>query len=301
MTNSITDIIKDIVNSLGKDFSLNTYCDDWLIEILYKGKRMLIYGYIFPNNDAAAVKLCNDKSACSEFLYNYKIPCVEHYVIDAKVDKKTIKEICGEIGYPIILKDNNGTCGQNVFRVMSFSRVMHNAKILWRRNKTVSICKEEKVAEEFRLIFFDGELVLCYKKMIPFVIGDGVSSIVDLLKLKGIDVKKEDVKFNIDYSLKLAKGVRQNLTWKHNLCLGSSPFIIKDPDPLMVDLAQNAIFNAGIKFCSVDVFKLKNGQYKVLEINGGVMMKYLSQCKAVNGYHLAFDIYKKAITKYFNM
>ena len=99
--------------------------------------------------------------------------------------------------------------------------------------------------------------------------------------------------------MKLGKGVRQNLTWKHNLCLGSSPFVIKDPDPTMVDLAQNAIFNIGVKFCSVDIFKLKNGKYKILEINGGVMMKYLSQCKAVNGYQLAFDIYKRAITKYF--
>ena len=301
MTNSITDIIKDIVNSLGKDFSMNTYCDDWLTEILHKEKRMLIYGYNFPNNDAAAVKLCNDKSACSEFLYNYKLPCVEHYIIDAEAEEENIKEVCDEIGYPIIVKDNNGTCGQNVFRVMNFSRVMHNAKILWKKNKTVSICAEEKVADEYRLIFFEGELVLCYKKMIPFVIGDGVSSIVDLLKAKGFDVKNEDVKFNVDYGMKLGKGVRQNLTWKHNLCLGSSPFVIKDPDPTMVDLAQNAIFNIGVKFCSVDIFKLKNGKYKILEINGGVMMKYLSQCKAVNGYQLAFDIYKRAITKYFEL
>ena len=300
MVTGINNILMDIVDSLGEDYVLNSYCDDLLLEIVYKNKKkMLIYGYNFPNNDASAVKICNDKSACSEFFYNHQIPCVEHFIIDEGADEENIREVCEALGYPIILKDNNGTCGQNVYRVMNFKRVMHNAKKLWNKNKFVSICAEEKVADEYRLIFYDGEMLLCYKKIIPYVVGDGVSNIIDLLKAKGIDVKKDRVKYNLDYGMKLEKGVRQNLTWKHNLCLGSTPFLIKDPDPVMVDIAQKAIFTLGLKFCSVDVFKLKTGQYKILEVNGGVMMKYLAQCKSINGSQLAFDIYKKAIVKYF--
>ena len=300
INNGISDILVDIVKSLGEDYAINTYCDDLLVEIIYKNqKRMLIYRYNFPNNNDSTVSLCNDKSACSEFFYNHQIPCVEHFMIDEEADEENIREVCDALGYPIILKDNNGTCGQNVYRLMNFERVMHNAKKLWKKNKNVSICAEEKVADEYRLIFYDGEMLLCYKKLIPFVVGDGVSNIIDLMKDKGFDVKNDRRQYEVDYALKLSKGVRQNLTWKHNLCWGSTPFLIKDPDPAMVDLAQKAIYTLGLKFCSVDIFKLKSGYYKILEVNGGVMMKYLAQCKSVNGYKLAFDIYKNAILKYF--
>lgn len=301
MAKNVTNIIKDIVESLGNEFSINTFCDDWLIEILYKDKRMLIYGYNFSNNTASTVKLCNDKAACSEFLFNYDIPCVAHCLITPQTNEKYIKELCNTLGYPIIVKDNNGTCGQDVFRVMNFERVMHNAKYLWKKNKTVSICAEENVDDEYRLIFYDGELLLCYKKIAPYVIGDGISTMGELIKEKNIKVDGKDIKFNVDYKKKLKRGVRQNLTWKRNLCLGNSPFIINKPDPIMIDISQRAIYNLDIKFCSVDILKLRNGHRKILEINGGVMMKYFAQCDSVNGYNIAFDIYKKAILKYFEL
>ncbi len=299
MTSSSAYIFKDIVKSLGNEFSINTSSNDWVTEIIHKGKKMLIYGYDFPFNSASATKLCRDKAACSEFLFNYNIPCVEHFALTPDMSNKEIRKICDTLGYPIIVKDNNGTCGKDIFRVVSFGRVIHNAEYLWEKNKQVCICAEENISDEYRLVFLDGEMLLCYKKIVPSIVGDGVLSIGELIEAKNIMLDGKAVKFNLDYTKKLNKGERLNLSWKRNLCLGSSPFIINKPDPRMIYLAQRAIYNLDIKFCSVDIIRLKNGELKILEINAGVMMRYLAQCENVNGYQLAFDVYKKAILEYF--
>ena len=55
-----------------------------------------------------------------------------------------------------------------------------------------------------------------------------------------------------------------------------------------------------LKFASIDIVKDKNGGYKVLEINSGVMMETFSKLNEHN-YEIAKHIYRSAIYDYFDM
>jgi glutathione synthase/RimK-type ligase-like ATP-grasp enzyme len=50
-------------------------------------------------------------------------------------------------------------------------------------------------------------------------------------------------------------------------------------------------------FCSVDIAEV-NGKYKVVEVNGGVMMEKFSS-QSIENYNIAKSIYASAINKLF--
>jgi hypothetical protein len=53
--------------------------DGWVIELQKNHNSHYIYGYNFPNNNAAASRLCDDKSAVYEILTKHHLPAVSHF------------------------------------------------------------------------------------------------------------------------------------------------------------------------------------------------------------------------------
>jgi glutathione synthase/RimK-type ligase-like ATP-grasp enzyme len=85
--------------------------------------------------------------------------------------------------------------------------------------------------------------------------------------------------------------------WRHNLGLGAKvnenidSTIIKK----LVAIAQRCTKELKIKFCSVDIAELKNKQYKVVELNSGVMMEKYS----LSNYKKTYSLYEQVIKDIF--
>jgi glutathione synthase/RimK-type ligase-like ATP-grasp enzyme len=66
--------------------------------------------------------------------------------------------------------------------------------------------------------------------------------------------------------------------WRHNLDAGAKPVLLEDGEvrAACVKLAIDAAHAIGITFASIDVVRV-DGDWKVLEINSGVMMEALAK------------------------
>ena len=69
----LTVLLKEICDELGLEFK--SFSDNWIVEITSEtGKKALIYGYKFPNNDTGISKICDDKAGLSCILESNSIP-----------------------------------------------------------------------------------------------------------------------------------------------------------------------------------------------------------------------------------
>ena len=94
----------------------------------------------------------------------------------------------------------------------------------------------------------------------------------------------------------LPLGQRRVLNWRHNLDSGATPVVLQEGEirQACVQLAIRAAQAIGIRFASVDVVRV-DGDWRVLEINSGVMMEALSKRHP----ELVYATYSAALDKVF--
>jgi glutathione synthase/RimK-type ligase-like ATP-grasp enzyme len=73
-------------------------------------------------------------------------------------------------------------------------------------------------------------------------------------------------------------GETRLLNWRHNLDAGAEPVLLEEGEAreACVEIATRAAAAIGIRFASVDLVRVA-GDWRVLEINSGVMMEALSR------------------------
>ena len=151
---------------------------------------------------------------------------------------------------------------------------------------------------EYRVIILDDEIKLIYGKINPKVIGDGFSTLKELL-----------IKFNYSYYNNKAiknenyipsKGEEINYDFRFNLSQGSKIFldIKEDIKKEITELAKKVTKTTGIRFSSIDIVELYDSSILVMEANSGVTIN--KACNFIDdGYDIAYKIYEQAIQKMF--
>lgn len=301
---SITRIIKEICSE--NNILCESFSYDWIFRLSSNGKVAHIFGYQFEKNSATSNLICSDKSSTSDLLSFNQIPVVEHFFFMSStniqyvgVDGNWIK-LCNLLSKygKLVCKSNEGTGGNNVYLVANQFELENAANKIFNDSRAMAVCPFYEIDGEFRVVILDGKVKLVYQKIIPFLLGDGVSSLRCLLLeyyLKCTDTSL-DLKFSEEESLKVLNiGEKCYLNWKHNLGQGADPLIIQDRELIeyLSDLALCAAKAVNINFSSVDIVKVGD-KYLVLEINSGVMMENFSQSSNSN-YQTAKSIYKEAI------
>jgi glutathione synthase/RimK-type ligase-like ATP-grasp enzyme len=104
------------------------------------------------------------------------------------------------------------------------------------------------------------------------------------------DLDKDD----LDAILPLGK--RRVLNWRHNLDSGAEPILLElgETRQACVEIAIKAAKAIAMRFGSIDVVRV-DGQWKILEINSGVMMEALSRLHP----DLVYAAYDAALDKVF--
>lgn len=301
---------KNLLKEICKEENIKmTYLSkEWIILLEKDNKSKILAGYKFDLNHHGIGEVCDDKYALYELLAYYKLPIVEHNIVYAPTNKEDYAKGCNNIEYlkelflrynkDVVLKVNNGTCGNNVYHITNINDLEKYYTMLNTRAFSLSLCPFIDIENEYRVIMFQNKPELIYKKELPIVYGNGYSTIKELLIEFNPEYFKSYNKDNKDIVLKEKEEYVYN--WKFNLSGGAkSSFDIKEEvKKEITSLAIKVSKTINLEFGSIDIIKDKKGNYYVLEINSGVMMDNFIK-EIDNGYEIAKSIYKKAIKAMF--
>ena len=254
-------------------------------------------------------KIFDDKYATYELLKHYNVPVCEHSIFYCKNNTNTyvgkynslkyLKEKFDEYNGDVVVKKNTGTCGNEVSHFNEFNELEKFYNDTFLNNTSFSICPFYNIGNEYRVIVLNNKVKVMYKKILPEVLGDGYSTIRELLLKFNYEYFKNIDDKSLDVILK--KDEKFCYDWKFNLSLGSvaSFDISSDDKKNILDIVSKITNNIDIGFCSIDIVK-SDTSFLVMEINSGVMMKYLISEKD-SGYSIAKDIYTEAILSMFDV
>jgi len=285
-----TKILKEICEEL--KIEIQSFSDNWAFRLEKDSRVRCIYGYNFGLDEGSIQQFCNDKSMMSDLLEFYHIPHVEHFfMMNVKDYNKSGKQLLKKYR-KVVCKANDGKGGKQVFLVENEDEMDKAAIEIFEKGSRLAISPYIEIEKEYRSIVLDGEIKLLFSKERPFLIGDGVHTIRELL---GENERKVSEITLLDVIPKNQEKVLLN--WKHNLGQGAVP-IIEPYVEQVEEIVKEVLQKVGIRFASVDVVKCGEN-YSVLEINSGVTLEHFSKADKGN-YEIAKQIYKEAICKLFD-
>ncbi|MDB5088590.1 MAG: cphA [Mucilaginibacter sp.] len=308
-------LISEEASSLG--IEVNFFTGNWAIQLSKSGIKKFIVGYTFPLNDSACYKMIRNKNLCSEILTANNVPNVPHQLMfsPAVLEKrksvagnfKIIQQFITENGFPILIKKNNSTKGEGVYLLNSEPELETALSKVYATDITFCLSPFRKNIREYRNVVLDGKCLLSYEKQIPFVVGDGKSSLIALLS--------DYVKDNKDIISKSGKLFDSSLTkrfteipfadekiflqWNHNRLLGTNYEIVENEE--MSKLAINAAEAINARFVTVDIIHSAKIGYEVLEINASVGIHFTFSPISSPSYAKAAEIFRFALKETFNL
>lgn len=302
-------IVKEICEE--ENIELESYSYDWIFRLHKNGIYNYIMGYQFGINSASVNSICCDKSAASEIMTSLGIPNVEHYFFMSPLNQKYVSEHGNwneimnllKLHSKLVCKSNEGTGGNLVFRVSNQYELECAVFNIFKKTRSMAISPYYDIDNEYRIIVLNGKIKLAYIKQRPYVVGDGIHTINQLL-LEYVANNENSVNLSGiesgDYNKILNNGEVYYLNWKHNLGQGAYAQIadldfVKEK---MNNIISLLVSKMNIKFASIDIVKCQQ-IYRVLEINSGVMMEHFSQ-QDESTYNIAKGIYKEAILSMMN-
>ena len=216
----------------------------WLIAMRRGARRHFAFGYDIGLNSAIAHRLANDKSATSEALALEGVPCVPHHLF-----------LNPKMGVHV--------AGADWRRRMQALLAQHPQGVVVKPNQGTSGRSVFKVTTEAEL---------------DHAVDDVFSMSAGLVISPYLAIEHEVRVVQLG-DLPLVVYVKQRGSdWRHNLDAAARPVLLEDGEvrTACVKLAADAASAIGIAFASIDVVRV-DGEWKVLEINSGVMMEALGK------------------------
>lgn len=216
----------------------------WLIAMRRGERRHFAFGYDIGLNSAIAHRLANDKSATAEALEMAGVPCVPHRLfLNPRLGRNIVGPTWREAMLELLRDHPQGVV------------VKPNEGTSGR-----SVFKVSTVAELDHAVddVFSMNAGLAIS---PYLAIEDEVRVVQLGDLPLVVYSKQ-----------------RGSDWRHNLDATAKPVLLEDGEvrTACVKLAVDAASAIGIAFASIDVVRV-DGEWKVLEINSGVMMEALGK------------------------
>jgi hypothetical protein len=314
---ALATIIRDAARDLG--IAVESLGEGWVLRLTRGPVVRSIHGYSFDLNGAATHAIACDKSATSDVLDAAGVPRIEHRLflhpdlaryVHHDGNWERMLRFFESAGRDVVVKDNTGTGGQGVYRARSPIELEAAVLTLFSRGRSAALSPFAQIADETRLIVLDGRCEVAYAKVRPQVVGDGRSTVLELLadrvRQAGVtpDISRYLASLDPEAAAVLAEVPRMGrarlLNWRHNLGQGAAVRLLDPADQALAphrDLALRAARAMNLRFGSVDVASLSPGSpgpaHQVLEVNSGVMMEALSGVPG--GQHAAARVYRHAL------
>lgn len=249
-----------------------------------------IQATMMDNTSAIGVEIADDKGRTKTILSSMGIPVAKGIIIDTEVQALKAAE---DIGYPLVMKPLIGNHGRGIT-----INILTQEELILSFNKAKEVydtCLVEKYLEglDFRILVINGKFVAAACRKPAYVIGNGVSTIQQLIENlnkdeeRGIGHGKNLTKVTIDdmtemllakkeYTLEsiLAKGDKIQISTTSNLSAGGiSKDVTGTVHPLNKAMAERISNIIGLNVMGIDVIAdsleqpLINGTSAVLEVN----------------------------------
>ena len=303
-------IIKQI--ALENDLSYDVLSCDLVIKLTKGNKIRYINGYKFGLNSHSLGLILDDKYATYELLNSLGISVCKHHILFRPTNHNSYAKNYNSFDYcydlflkynkNVILKVNNGTCGDGVYHITTKKELKKIYNHLLKYNFSISLCPYYDIKNEYRVILLNNEIKIMYGKINPVVIGNGKDKLIDLLKDFNINYfgYKTNLKKNINYNKVLKKDEKFIYDFKYNLSKGSiiTEDIDKETKSIISKMAKDVSKKINLGFGSIDIIKTNDDKYYVLEINSGVMIENYIKLTS-DGFKKAKKVYEEAVLEMF--
>ena len=303
-------IIKQI--ALENNLSYEVLSCDLVIKLTKDNKIRYINGYKFGLNSHSLGLILDDKYATYELLNSLGISVCKHHILFRPTNHNSYAKNYNSFDYcydlflkynkNVILKVNNGTCGDGVYHITTKKELKKIYNHLLKYNFSISLCPYYNVKNEYRVILLNNEIKIMYGKINPVVIGNGKDKLIDLLKDFNINYfgYKTNLKKNINYNKVLKKDEKFIYDFKYNLSKGSiiTEDIDKETKSIISKMAKDVSKKINLGFGSIDIIKTIDDKYYVLEINSGDMIENYIKLTS-DGFKKAKKVYEEAVLEMF--
>lgn len=162
-------------------------------------RRYVIFGYgsgssIFSSSvtdqeSAIGLSLAQSKVITNRFLKAAGFPVAAQ----AQVNKaESAIQFAKKVGYPVVLKPERGEQGQGVYSNISDTKSLRSCYSNLAKSHRGILVEKHIVGNHYRLDVHNGELVKAVKRWAPYVIGDGTSTVEQLVAKLNEDPERLD-------------------------------------------------------------------------------------------------------------
>jgi cyanophycin synthetase len=268
---------------------LNRYS---LCQIGYGANQKRIQATVTSQTSSIGVEIAGDKEDTKFLLDQAEVPVPKGDIVRSE---EGLKDAVKRIGFPLVVKPISGNHGRGITTDVE---TLEDAQVAFAAAKKVSrsvIIEKNIYGEDFRLLVIDHKLVSAAKRTPAHVIGDGKSTIQQLIDKVNEDPRRgyghekvltaisvNDMTIGIldlhGYTLDtiLPKGEMQKLKDTANLSTGGTATDVTDiVHPYNVFMAERISKIVGLDICGIDVMTndisvpLPETGGAVLEVNAG--------------------------------
>jgi D-alanine-D-alanine ligase-like ATP-grasp enzyme len=250
----------------------------------------------YPQNNATAATLAFDKYFANRILERAGAPTLggEYFFLHdrhrahrpAGHERDDALEYFGRLGRAAFVKPLQGSRGD-------FAQVVHGDASLLRYIGGVSQYYDAILLQpivsgiEFRVFVLDDEIVYSARKYPPFVSGDGISSIRDLLNTHNATLRTRGLSpvaaddSDTSFDKVLPKGDRFDIPGRMNLSAGGTMVLEAPKSQAALALARKAAHALGLRVAAVDIFADIEGDteaMRVIEVNANPSIRLLEDC-----------------------
>ncbi len=245
-----------------------------------------------------AVSIAQDKLLTKEVLSLNCLPVARGMKVASKIEAFLEAE---DIGYPVVLKPQFGNQGKGVISNIKDKLELSNAFDLLIKDYEHIMIEKHISGSDYRICIIYGDIVAVSQRIPPYIIGDDISSIEQLIHSLNEDIRrgegheKELTKLTIDdalisylrkanYSLESILPKEEKLNLKDNANLSTGGFAIDHTDLICEEnkeLCKRAASAIGLDICGIDLLcqdigKPLNEEGAIIEINAapGIRMHH---------------------------
>jgi glutathione synthase/RimK-type ligase-like ATP-grasp enzyme len=249
----------------------------------------------YPQNNATAATLASDKYFTSQILEAAGVPVIrgEYFFLHdrhrahrpAGHERADALACFRSLGASAFVKPLTGSRGD-------FAQAVHGEGALARYLDNVAKYYDAVLIQpivdgvEYRIFLLDDDALFCARKQPPFVLGDGVHTLRqllaahnDTLRARGLSpVSPDSDEPSLDAVL--AKGEQRDIPGRMNLSAGGTMVLEPPPSAKLVELARAATRALGLRVAAVDLFTSVDGvpdAMTVIEVNSNPSIRLLEQ------------------------
>lgn len=243
------------------------------------GLQRTYYGAL---NSKEGISIINDKHKTNQFLREngFNANLSYEYTLDDLLDKEVIKNI--PLEYPMTLKPTDKKEGYGVVtNILNEKRMLVSVKKMLNLGDIKPVLLEDFFeGVTYRVLVVGGEVVAVLKNIPASILGDGESSIEELIKAKNI-ISKSRVRINNALRLSifnddkrwetvLEKDEKYIISHNSHASNGGQSVNVTDVfGDKYKQVASDACKSLGLKIAGIDMIVNSNGEYRIIEINCG--------------------------------